>query len=607
MSKRCALGAELSRRAGVAPARAELTELGGRGCVSPSERPHACGLGHSPATLAVPLAVLLWPGHAAAEEGVAPAQGQGFVDMPSEYLERKQQEELERRREAAIARGDVKEHAGYLPGYQRAPALSLSPHAPQRQPAMPGALLPAFGAPVRDHGWRFDFQGYLQAVLRASIGKRNNAVPGQKVTTLHGDPVVPGGSYGWFDHSLTVPTPWTQLNFLYGNDTVRATTIIGAWSVAGADEAAGYRIINAQVWFANAFLTYTPDVSPVGLKINVGAYPDRYGAMAQWHEGAYGASLIGSVYGVGTTATLELPFQGGIDGRIEGGFKGELDKAPVGIVQDSSNEYPWDEQGSTYAAHGHIGLSYKDLTPTFHIIHSWSQDDRADLPDYPSTPVNEAQQRKDGYVRIMGADFRWNAQRFGYLYFGGQRTTGKNANSITDLVRVLNSGSGKELNERYWGFDSRGNGDLTLLGGQYTLSLGRLLRHPVEFWGIGPDLTLSVFGIYGHVDSRQDAFDDKDMLKYGAEGVYSFSKYVAGSLRIDHVMPDLDNQQRSFAVFSPKLIARTNWVTRESLTLQYSSYALGDEVEVEGDNRLVNITSSNPDRHLVALYGTIWW
>lgn len=507
----------------------------------------------------------------------------------------------------AAARGDVKDHAEYLPGYRRMPSVGLSPHAPQLQPAMPGALMPSFGAPVRDHGWRFDFSGYLQAVLRASIGTRENAIPGQKKTTLHGDPVVPGGSYGWFDHSLTVPTPWTQLNFAYGNDTVRATAILGAWSVATADEAAGNRMPQAQVWFANAFLSYTPQIDPLVLRINVGAFPDRYGAMAQWHEGAYGASLIGSIYGVGTTATLELPFEGGLTGRVEAGFKGELDKAPVGVVQNGSNEHARDEEGSTYAAHGHLGLTYKGLTPTLHVIHSFSQDDRIDLPDDPRTEWDESGLRRDGSIDVLGADLRLDGQRFGYWYVGAQRTRGDEANSVSDLVKVLNAGSGKEFNEHFWGFVSRGNGALTLLGTQYTVSLGRLLRHPMEFWGEGPDLSLSAFGIYGHADSDAPAFDDQDMLKYGAEGVYSFSKHVASSLRIDHVHPDLDAPGRSFAVFSPKVIVRSGWVTRESLTLQYAYYALGDDVRVEGDNRLVNITSSNPDRHLVALYGTIWW
>ncbi len=530
--------------------------------------------------------------------------GSQYIDTPQEVLE-KQRQEAE---QELLDQGDTKDFAGYLPGYREMGSAGLSPHAPQHQPALPGALTPSFGAPVRGADYRFSFSGYLQAVARASMGTRGNATPDQRKTTLHGDPVVPGGSYGWFDHSMTVPTPWSQLNFTYGNDQVKATAIIGAWSVAGVDESSGYQIINAQVWFADAFLTYTPDLhSPIGLKLNVGAFPDRYGAMAKWHNGAYGTPLITEIKGVGTTATIDLPFEGDINVKVEGGFKGEMDKAPRGIYRDNTNEFARDEEGTTLAAHGHLGVNYKAVTPTLHYVYSWSQDDRKDLVDNPLTEYNEAQQRKDGSVQIAGADVRVDGDRFGYFYVGGQRTKGVESNSVTDLVRVLNTGSGKELNEHFWGFGSLGNGALTLLGGQYSVSLGKLLRYPMEFWGEGPDLTLSAFGIYAHVKSDMPMFDDKDMFKYGAEGVYSFSKYVASSLRIDHVVPDASEPGRSFGVFSPKLIFRSGWVTRESLTLQYAYYALGKDVRVEGDTRLVNITSENPDRHLVALYGTIWW
>lgn len=532
-----------------------------------------------------------------------PTLGAEFIDTPPEVLEQQRLAEEAKLRE----QGDTKEYANYIPGYRELPSAGLSPHAPQQQPALPGALTPAFGAPVRGAGYRFSFSGYLQAVMRASMGTRQNATPDQRKTSLHGDPVVPGGSYGWFDHSMTVPTPWSQLNFTYGNDRVKATAVIGAWSLANVDESSGYQIINAQVWFADAFLTYTPDTGPVGLKVNVGAFPDRYGAMAKYHNGAYGTPLIAAIGGVGTTATVTLPFEGDVTVVAEAGFKGELEKAPLGITQDNSNEFARDEEGSTLAAHGHVGFTYKSLTPTFHFIHSFSQDDRKDLVDNPLTLNNEAQLRKDGTVQVVGGDVRIDGNRFGYLYLGAQHTVGHDANSVTDLVRVLNTGSGKEFNEHFWGFASQGNGALTIAGGQYSMSLGTLLRYPMEFWGEGPDLNLSVFGIYGHATSDLAAFDDQDMLKYGAEGVYSFSKYVAGALRIDHVMPDLSEQQRSFAVISPKIILRSDWVTRESLTLHYAYYAMGEDVRVEGDTRVVNITSASPDRHLVAMYGTIWW
>jgi hypothetical protein len=193
-------------------------------------------------------------------------------------------------------------------------------------------------------------------------------------------------------------------------------------------------------------------------------------------------------------------------------------------------------------------------------------------------------------------------------------------------VQVLNSGGGRDYMERFWGFQSDGNGKLTVLGGEYTLSLGTLLRYPQEFWGIGPDLLFTLFGMYVKADGGCDQYlqntdantprctdglFDTDTVKYGIEGVYSFSKHVAASLRIDHVTdyerPNIADRSYSFASFAPKLIFRSDWITRETLSLQYYGYLFGDHVAINGDNRLVNTNSQNPDRHMFAIFGSMWW
>ena len=523
-----------------------------------------------------------------------------YLDMPPEYFEALREQD----RQAQLAKGDTKDAPGYVPGYRRSPGIGLSPHAPQLAPAVPAGLAPSFGAPVQLRGkeFKFDFHGYLQPTLRMGFGESVD-----DETTLHSDPSVPGGAYGWFDSTNTLPTPWAQLNLICGNEIVNATVIMGAWTTARADDAAGSFMYHAQQLFAEAYLTYTPDVGPFGLKINVGAFPDRYGFMAQWHKGAYGASFIGDIYGTGATASFMIPWVGDVDTTIEAGFKGEFDKSPLGGAADGSNEYVRPEEGSTFAAHAHLGVKFaKYFQPTFHMIYSWSQDDRGDPEDDPSTPENDTQQHKDGSLLVLGGDIRIDGKRFGYLYAGGSHIVGKYTNSLTDMVQILNTGSGYFFNERYWGFSSNGNGNLTLAGLQYGLSLGTLLRHPMPYWGIGPDLFINIFGIYGHSESDAPDVSDKNMFKYGAEAVYSFSKYVGASFRFDHVMPNLDEQSRSFGVITPKLIIRSDWNARESLILQYSYIAAGDDVVVRGDNRMM-AASDTPDRHMLAIYGTIWW
>jgi len=151
---------------------------------------------------------------------------------------------------------------------------------------------------------------------------------------------------------------------------------------------------------------------------------------------------------------------------------------------------------------------------------------------------------------------------------------------------------------------------MLLLGTQYTVSLGTLLRYPTEFWGEGPDLLVTLFGVYGGTNSDDPTFDGKKMFKYGTEITYSVLPWLAISGRIDHVVPDTRDLQTSFAVFSPKLVFRNDWHGSwrgGTLSLQYAAYALGDRVVVNGDTRLMNNPSGRPDTQMFAIFATLGW
>jgi hypothetical protein len=178
---------------------------------------------------------------------------------------------------------------------------------------------------------------------------------------------------------------------------------------------------------------------------------------------------------------------------------------------------------------------------------------------------------------------------------------------MSNLVQILYSGSGRDFNERYWGYYSNATGTLSLAALQYTVSLGTLLRYPEEFWGEAPDLLVSVFGIIGHSTSAAGGLGTKDMLKAGVETVYSVAPWLAFGDRLDWVAPTLGDSSKSYQVLTQKLIIRSDWTARETLVLQYSGWVLGDHVKVNGDNRLMNYTSAKPDQHLLAIYGTMWW
>ena len=108
---------------------------------------------------------------------------------------------------------------------------------------------------------------------------------------------------------------------------------------------------------------------------------------------------------------------------------------------------------------------------------------------------------------------------------------------------------------------------------QYVFSFGQLFYHPAPFWGQGPDLIASVFGMYNHVDRPLNIASPKlDKLKFGADLTYLPLDFLGVGFRADRVMPNLDNGDLDFFVFSPRLIFRTAFVTHEQILFQYSRY-----------------------------------
>jgi hypothetical protein len=588
------------------------------------------------------------------DAGAAPSPAVGFADAatpaaasrpavpikPPTDKERRATEEFVDMPPAAGAAtksplpADEKTAAGYVPGYRRIGPLSLSPFAPQAFWSVPG-LTPAFGQRTPSNNLRFDFKGYMQIPVRGGIGSRPGAAPGQASTTLHGDPVLPGASFGWFEQTPTVPWPWAQLNFIVGNDVVQATTILGAWNIGESMTASTYFQAPAQAWFTQAFLTFTPKLAtPVGVQFVVGAFDERYGYMAQYTLGAYPSPFIGMIAGTGAKATVTLPFEGDLGLKLEAGVKGDLNHVPSAagpsgafgesfLAPAPGNNFASPAEGSTFAYHGHASLTYKETaTLGLHYIQGLESDDRRDNIDDPATPENEAVQGA-GSIRIAGADLTVNGGRFGYLYLGGVKVDIRGAGHLDNLVQVLNTGGGKLLDQRYLGYGSHGDGGLLMFGGQYTVSLGTLLRYPTEFWGEGPDLQVSVFGIFARTNTEDPTppasardpllasfhapFDGKEMLKYGAEVTYSMFPWLAAAARVDHVLPDIGDPEQSFFVFNPRLVLRSDWQAREALTVSYAVYGLGSKVPINGDTRLMNNASGHPDTQMLAVLGTMWW
>jgi hypothetical protein len=471
--------------------------------------------------------------------------------------------------------------------------LGLSPGAPQVA-TLPGGITPAFGSqPTRAQDWRFDFHGFMLVPLRVGIGEREQAAEGQKTTTLHAPPRVPG-ELETFEYTAVTPDPWVQLNFSYGNPNVTATVIVAARTVSNAN---AYFDPTDYVGVNDAFLTFKLGSEKARFNVNVGAFANRYGNLGEYDMGRYGTPIIARVSGTGVTGTGMFDLGGDLNLVTEAGFTGQLNKAPVGVEPAGWNGFADPNVGTSFAAHAHAALGFKGIvTVGGHFIHTFVQDDRA-------TPTTQP----DGSIDTMAGDLRLTMGRFGHLYGAVAHTNAETARSVSNVIRILNAPGGPGLINEYFGPNSNGTGKLLVIGGQYDLSVGNLLRSPAQFNGDGPDLIFSAFGVQAKASSDDKAFDGVSKLKYGSELAYSALKWFALGGRYDRVQPNTDDDTQTHAIVTARAMFRSNWNSNDQVTLQYSRFLSGSGTTVIDGYPPARDPSIVPDEQVISLTGSMWW
>ncbi len=479
---------------------------------------------------------------------------------------------------------------------EQAPAdqrLGLAPGVPQAD-ALPGGTQPSFGQPSSGpQDWRFDFHGFFTAPLRVGLNQRESPKGDQSKLVLHAPPVVPD-DLETFSHTGVVPTPYAQLNFSYGNNVVTGNVFILART---ANVSTGFFDPSSQLGVNDVFLNFNlPNIGKdMHFEVNLGQFSNRYGVMGEYDEGRYGTPLFARTNGAGENIIGRFKLND-VTLFVEQGFQGQSDKAPTGIVTDGWNGFADPNVGTSYVNHVHGGVGFNGLaTVGLHYMNAFSQDDRATGPD-----------GKDGSINILGADLRLTMKRYGHFYAGGSLIKAENAVSVGRIVEVLNTRGGPGLKDNYFGPKSGGTGQLLIFGGQYDLSLARLLRTD-DFKGDGPDIFLSLFAIATKVKSNDLDYDKFTKLKVGAEGTYSILPWLAAGVRYDIVKPDNKYNDYNFAVLSPRVIFRTGWQAHDQVTLQYSHWFDGRFTTVrDGYPPKPNVNIS-PDEDMVSLSASMWW
>jgi hypothetical protein len=555
--------------------------------------------------------VLAVAGHAAAQQQAAPPPPAGADKPPAAAAEAKPEPppaevkpaepelkatepaKVEMDAQVPAAKPARKKKKAKVPDAEAQPFLGLAPSAPETG-TMPGRFKPSFGvAPRTPSDFRFDFHGYLQLPLVLGINERLNP-SGQQYKTVFHTPPLAADEIHRFEHTGTIPTPWAQLNFSYGNADVVATVIIAAKTVS--DASAFFDPTN-QIGINDAFLTFKPKLGKaVHLELDLGAYANRYGAMGEFDLGQYETPVIARIGGVGETLRLRAPLTESLTLLIEHGIAGQLDKVPFGAPVAGWNGFADANVGSTYAHHAHAGLAYGKLGEIgLHYVNAFSRDDVA-------TPQNP-----DGRIDVFGADLRLRFAPYGRFYVGFAQTEADAARSVSGVIRVLNTFGGPGLMREYLGPRSGGDGSLTTVGAQYDVSVGEIVRNPEPFSGYGPDVVISAFALMTSVTSDDANYDGITKLKYGGEVTYGPLAWLAGGVRYDRVMADVDDEPRTHAIISPRIIFRTDYQSQDQVVLQYSRFFYGSGVVVRTGYPAYDDPSRIPDNDVFSLTARMWW
>jgi hypothetical protein len=511
--------------------------------------------------------------------------------------------------------------------------------------------------------------------------------PAPSGTQLHGVVRVPGSNYAAWDYTNTLTGPWTQLNFSYGNSRVTTTVVVDAYNQTDGS----YRNLQAQQGIDQVFLTLRfPEAFGDfgGLVWNIGSFPNRYGTAGKYDGGMYETYQFGRTHVSGETLTgtfsnldpmgdwtitLEhglgakmdfVPFTNNQNYQIFGSPGGPANLSGAPDLSSQSPDYlPWTgpvPQGSTYLHHAHILAKFRKMWNFgLHYIFTWTPDDNWDPRNSTLVSVSDSVPRVRGPVQgsiaVLGGEVRFTGGELGDGYVSFTHVDGRNVNALADSLELLHFNGGPSMKQVYFGqtFNrhtgiytgpENETGTINNVSLQYSFSFGALARAPEDWWGDGPDLVLTAFGMFTTVDSkappialgldpaatqggdptRATTWDmSTKKVKFGLDAVYTPLSWLGGGVRFDRVMPDLDGaysrttfmvgaltlvnpggNDTNFSVVTGRLVLKTQFVTHETVTLQYSRYFLGSQA-YPADARYAWVPKA--DENAFELSATMWW
>ena len=317
--------------------------------------------------------------------------------------------------------------------------------------------------------------GYFRAPLRMSWGPAttspgfdefgNEIPPSAAGTQLRTPPLVPDANYIDWRYTNSFVAPWTELNFKYGNDRVKAQVQIASYNLTDP----GYRRLESNLGINQAFITLLwpelANIESLHLTLTVGGFTNRYGAAGRYDAGKYETYLFGRTHVAGATVNVAWDANDDWTFQIEGGGGAKLEPIPYygapGPTQDPRTRLPmWEPypgplpQESAFLAHLHLGAVLKrQWIFGAHFIDvfandnerstAWNQEMTFNTPCpgvmLPNPPPMCGRPYTASKPRIMvyGADIKQLHPWIGDAYAGFSIIDARNAMYLGDAIEVL--------------------------------------------------------------------------------------------------------------------------------------------------------------------------
>jgi hypothetical protein len=109
-----------------------------------------------------------------------------------------------------------------------------------------------------------------------------------------------------------------------------------------------------------------------------------------------------------------------------------------------------------------------------------------------------------------------------------------------------------------------------------------MLLAPEPFSGQAPDIVITAGGTFGRTTSSEAPYDGRVRYKYGIDGLYTVLPWLGFGLRLDRVIPSSKVPEQTFSVVAPRILFKTDWNSRENITLGYVKWFFGKESHLDG-------------------------